>query len=79
MMKETLEKCIPLKQFLLQILQGWGVNQANVTGLHVVSLLLQILQGWGLNQANVTWPTCCIIVSVVNDYNLVYLWLMLSK
>ena len=33
MMEETLEKCIPPKSILLQILQGLAPNQANVTGL----------------------------------------------
>ena len=35
MMEETLEKCIPPKLILLQILPGLAPNQANVTGLVV--------------------------------------------
>ena len=35
MMEEALEKCIPPKSILLQILQGLTPNQANVTGLKI--------------------------------------------
>ena len=35
MMEETLEKCISPNSILLQILQSWPSNQANVTGLLV--------------------------------------------
>ena len=31
-MEETLEKCIPPKSIVLQILQGLATHQANVTG-----------------------------------------------
>ena len=38
-MEETLEKCIPPKSILLQILQGLAPNQANVTGLLKVKVM----------------------------------------
>ena len=60
-MEETLEKCIPPKSILLQILQGLAPNQANVTGLEWINYFKYMIQYNGMlmdrNQDQKVWSS----------------------